>query len=324
MVIKVVEDENEGIGKVNWGKKQSDYYGSNEQGQWKRAKKKQKKKKNFEADLDDELLEEEEAITIQQNEYIRYDNGKERLLSSSSSNHFILGQLRKIKEENMEEMNDETIVMNDEMRLLLRELKNELDDLEKKNVENDFLQVLRYVYSMKLCLFLLISSSSSDSDNNDNDNKNEKEIISLEKKIHPILKDIFLLKKLLKKFENCDNVSMDRLRQKELFEQIHLHLKEEKEIKEEKISDDDDDDGEDNDDDKRKVSYRIEKNKSLDELRRKKFKNNPRVKHRRKYSKALISLRGQKRQFDQKRSMEKYSGEKTGIRSGIIRSKKLL
>lgn len=67
----------------------------------------------------------------------------------------------------------------------------------------------------------------------------------------------------------------------------------------------------------RPVTYEIEKNK----VKKKSVPNNPRVKHREKFRKAKIRRKGKIRDF--KPEIEKYRGEQSGIRSGIVRSMRL-
>ncbi|XP_059141619.1 something about silencing protein 10-like [Physella acuta] len=67
----------------------------------------------------------------------------------------------------------------------------------------------------------------------------------------------------------------------------------------------------------RPITYEIEKNKP----KKKSAPNNPRVKHREKFRKAKIRRRGKIREY--KPEINKYQGEASGIRTGIIRSIKL-
>merc|ERR1712200_171077 len=64
----------------------------------------------------------------------------------------------------------------------------------------------------------------------------------------------------------------------------------------------------------RPVTYEIEKNKP----KKKSAPNNPRVKHREKFRKAKIRRKGKIRDF--KPEFQKYRGEASGIRPGIVRS----
>lgn len=63
------------------------------------------------------------------------------------------------------------------------------------------------------------------------------------------------------------------------------------------------------------------KNKGLTR-KRKKIDRNPRVKLREKYRKALIKRKSKVQEFKEG-PQSKYSGEKTGLKSGIIKSTKL-
>jgi len=67
----------------------------------------------------------------------------------------------------------------------------------------------------------------------------------------------------------------------------------------------------------RPVTYEIEKNKP----KVKSAPNNPRVKHREKFRKAKIRRRGKIREY--RPEINKYQGEASGIRAGIVRSVRL-
>uniref|UniRef100_A0A915L6G3 Something about silencing protein 10 n=1 Tax=Romanomermis culicivorax TaxID=13658 RepID=A0A915L6G3_ROMCU len=79
-------------------------------------------------------------------------------------------------------------------------------------------------------------------------------------------------------------------------------------------------DGDDMTDEKRAATYEILKNKGTTP-RRKKEERNPRVKHRRKFQKALHRKRSQVP--DVKRELKKYGGEERGIKSNVVKSVKL-
>ncbi|XP_076441586.1 something about silencing protein 10-like [Babylonia areolata] len=101
-------------------------------------------------------------------------------------------------------------------------------------------------------------------------------------------------------------------------------VEEEEELEEDdtQLGDLDDADDDDNEDEqgRRAITYEMEKNKGLTAHKKKELKN-PRVKHRKKYRRALIRRKGQVRDF--KPPKQAYTGEMTGIRAGIIRSRKL-
>jgi len=71
---------------------------------------------------------------------------------------------------------------------------------------------------------------------------------------------------------------------------------------------------------KRGITYQIAKNKGLTP-HRKKEQRNPRVKHRNKYRKARICRKGQVR--EPRKEIEKYGGEISGIKTGVVKSIKL-
>ncbi|NWH58016.1 SAS10 protein, partial [Geococcyx californianus] len=71
---------------------------------------------------------------------------------------------------------------------------------------------------------------------------------------------------------------------------------------------------------KRGVTYQMIKNKGLTP-KRKKIDRNPRVKHREKFRRAKIRRKGQVREV--RRELQRYSGEMSGIRAGVKKSRKL-
>jgi len=71
---------------------------------------------------------------------------------------------------------------------------------------------------------------------------------------------------------------------------------------------------------KRGITYQIAKNKGLTP-HRKKEQRNPRVKHRNKYRKARICRKGQVR--EPRKEIQKYGGEISGIKIGVVKSIKL-
>ncbi|TPX15533.1 uncharacterized protein E0L32_004231 [Thyridium curvatum] len=76
-------------------------------------------------------------------------------------------------------------------------------------------------------------------------------------------------------------------------------------------------------DGKRKITYTIEKNKSLAGPRRKKEVANPRVKKRKQYEKKTKKLKSQKAVYSGGEGRGGYGGELTGIKTGLIKSIKL-
>lgn len=72
---------------------------------------------------------------------------------------------------------------------------------------------------------------------------------------------------------------------------------------------------------KRAITKQIAKNRGLTP-RRKKIDRNPRVKHREKFRRAKIRRRGQVREV--RREEQRYSGELSGIRAGVKKSKNFI
>lgn len=75
-------------------------------------------------------------------------------------------------------------------------------------------------------------------------------------------------------------------------------------------------------DGKRKITYQIEKNKGLTVNRRKTVKN-PRVKKRMKYDQKMKKLKSTRAVYGGGEERGGYAGERTGIKAGLIRSRKL-
>lgn len=71
---------------------------------------------------------------------------------------------------------------------------------------------------------------------------------------------------------------------------------------------------------KRSITYEMSKNKGLT-AKKKKGQSNPRVKHKKKYNKAIIKRKGQVREVV--KEMSRYGGEATGIRSHLVHSVKI-
>lgn len=79
------------------------------------------------------------------------------------------------------------------------------------------------------------------------------------------------------------------------------------------------------DDGRRMISYQIEKNKGLTPHRKKSVRN-PRVKKKEKYKEKQKKLKSMKPVFDSKSAAKgsaNYGGELTGIKKGLVRSRKL-
>ncbi|EMD91438.1 hypothetical protein COCC4DRAFT_37475 [Bipolaris maydis ATCC 48331] len=79
------------------------------------------------------------------------------------------------------------------------------------------------------------------------------------------------------------------------------------------------------DDGRRQISYQIQKNKGLTPHRKKSVRN-PRVKKKEKYKEKQKKLKSMKQVFDKSAAAKgsaSYGGELTGIKSGLVRSRKL-
>ncbi|XP_031570117.1 something about silencing protein 10-like [Actinia tenebrosa] len=111
----------------------------------------------------------------------------------------------------------------------------------------------------------------------------------------------------------------------EYYEKVRLEKKRAKEIKNmaARLAREpgfEEDDMEENEDMKRAITYQISKNKGLT-AKKKKQERNPRVKHRKKYTKAVIKRKSQVRPVVTETN--RYEGEKSGIRAFLTRSVKI-
>jgi len=166
-------------------------------------------------------------------------------------------------------------------------------------------------------------------------------------KDHPVIKQILSYKKLLLELNNVASTNcpihkdmdlvLEKLSKGEQIKFIRKHFNKRKDqqngsrVKKVKFADDleadqlseDEDqevDGEADDQlSKRGITYEIAKNKGLTPKRKKELKN-PRVKHRMKYRKAKIRRKGQVR--EPRKELQRYGGEISGIKSGVVKSTK--
>jgi len=114
----------------------------------------------------------------------------------------------------------------------------------------------------------------------------------------------------LQYYEDLSNESKEKKRIKEEnFRKIKQELLEESMIDENDLAP-----GE-----KRQINKTIEKNRGLTP-HRKREKKNPRVKHRKKYEKAMIKLKSFRRVAYNKNDVGPYAGESTGIKTKLSRS----
>jgi len=142
---------------------------------------------------------------------------------------------------------------------------------------------------------------------------------------HPVLDRLLEWKKLVKVYENIPPECMETSEEEDESKDEEAETNRNKSVSKERIAfgDSEEEDEEENEEDEdeeltnRPINYLIEKNKP----KKKSAPNNPRVKHREKFRKAKIRRKGKVRDF--KPEIEKYRGETSGIRSGIVRSRRL-
>ncbi|XP_055877688.1 something about silencing protein 10-like [Biomphalaria glabrata] len=150
---------------------------------------------------------------------------------------------------------------------------------------------------------------------------------------HPVIKRIVQLKKLAKMYEAIPEEQMEASDASGDESTDDEDVKPNNSIKRQRLdltgSEEEDDDIDDDDEkekveeseekepENRPIGYEIMKNKP----KKKTAPNNPRVKHREKFRKAKIRRKGKYR--DYRPEINKYQGEASGIRAGIIRSVRL-
>ncbi|EDO42004.1 predicted protein, partial [Nematostella vectensis] len=120
-----------------------------------------------------------------------------------------------------------------------------------------------------------------------------------------------------KKRKHTDKEDIDPLAYYEEVKMKKMKAKEMKEMTARYYQADEEDNGEGG---KRAITYKISKNKGLT-ARKKKQERNPRVKLKKKYSKAVIKRKSQVRAVVNEET--RYGGETTGIRSQLSRSIKI-
>lgn len=160
-------------------------------------------------------------------------------------------------------------------------------------------------------------------------------------KEHPIVKEIFMHKKLIleldsslnkkgKKFSKEMEIVRKSLQEnREVIFVTETDEAEEEDLKEDLPSTlgqehlsttdvpDDEEESEGEDGGKRAITYEMEKNKGLIP-KRKREQRNPRVKYRKKFEKAVIRRKGQVRA--PRKELKKYGGEMTGINARTVKS----
>ncbi|XP_041480309.1 something about silencing protein 10-like [Lytechinus variegatus] len=126
-----------------------------------------------------------------------------------------------------------------------------------------------------------------------------------------------------KRKKTLPSLSEEELKALEYYKKIENKQREKKKQELPSIGDLDEEgeeDEEEDGDEKRAITYQISKNKGLTAYRRKELRN-PRVKNRMKFRKAKIRRKGQVREA--RTELQRYSGEASGIRAGVIKSVKI-
>lgn len=143
-------------------------------------------------------------------------------------------------------------------------------------------------------------------------------------KKHPILGNLIKFKKLI---EETDKIIEGKKKLKSEIEYVLSQLERGEEIEydgnnavigEDSSSEEDAVDLDASDEeDRRGITYEMSKNKGLT-AQKKKSVQNPRVKHRMKFKKALVKRKSQVR--EPRKEVSKYAGEFSGIKSSLVRS----
>lgn len=158
-------------------------------------------------------------------------------------------------------------------------------------------------------------------------------------KDHPIIKNLFMFKKLIAELDSCLQKNEKFLTEikfarnsignndKIRFSENQINgikftsdqlLKEFDSLDQEILSENNDENELDKEE-KRAITYEMEKNKGLTP-KRKRENRNPRVKYRRKFHNAVVRRKGQVR--EPRKELQKYGGEVTGINVHAIKSVK--
>ena len=250
-------------------------------------------------ELDDDQLEEKEALKLQKELVGEMDEDDFGLVALQKSHKEESGDLEKI-ERNIEGMKQsEKLEMlqqeSPELMMLIEELKQRMEWSKKKMAKQAELSKMEKL-ELRLCLdycvtlnfYLYLKLRREDITNHP--------VIERIRFYNEAFKSLNLGKKVkpLKSFLDDDSI-MQAVKNSEDGEMQK-------------------DEEEEEEDGRRAINKTIEKNRGLTPIRKKENKN-PRVKHRKKFQKALKRRTGQVRPV--RREIAPYQGEISGIRSGI-------
>lgn len=238
------------------------------------------------SDVEDEDLEEHEAMRIQKNslKYLNEDDffGFSTLQVQSetmSKNSEVDEKAEKKKIKVID--SDEYYRVAEELNAQLKQLKQLSEESNELSAKQKAKAQLLLIYCMNMNFFLAMKSSDDNVQN------------------HPVIGRICQFKKTIDNFEsffkivksvNKDGVQESEMEGIETDEQDGLH---------------------------RPINKTIIQNRGIVPYRKKEYKN-PRVRHRIKYRKAKIRRKGQF--AEPRKEINKYQGELTGINPGIVRS----
>ena len=250
-------------------------------------------------ELDDDQLEEKEALKLQKELVGEMDEDDFGLVALQKSHKEESGDLEKI-ERNIEGMKQsEKLEMlqqeSPELMMLIEELKQRMEWSKKKMAKQAELSKMEKL-ELRLCLdycvtlnfYLYLKLRREDITNHP--------VIERIRFYNEAFKSLNLGKKVkpLKSFPDDDSIMQA--------------VKNSEDVEMQKDEEEEEEDG------RRAINKTIEKNRGLTPKRKKENKN-PRVKHRKKFQKALKRRTGQVRPV--RREIAPYQGEISGIRSGI-------
>uniref|UniRef100_A0A0B6Y7J4 Sas10 C-terminal domain-containing protein n=1 Tax=Arion vulgaris TaxID=1028688 RepID=A0A0B6Y7J4_9EUPU len=303
----------------SWGNKRAAFYGSGVR----------RKPKQAESDEEDEwTLEQKEIEKLQQK--LDEDIDEEDFLvpsllqkSKAAEKKNELAVKRDMNVQEKEELKKKLHPEAEPLRVELNKCMEELDQLKgKKGWKIESRDTCFRLLAANIAFYLYLIESNQDC------------------RGHPVVKRIVQWKKLAKMYEaipieeydtesestDTEHEDVSNVKRSNNAREISLDGTEPKHQRVTHDSSDDEDEVDVNEEedvalpgelDNRPVTYEIEKNKP----KVKTAPNNPRVKHREKFRKAKIRRRGKIREY--RPAINKYHGEASGIRAGIVRSVRL-
>ncbi|CAG5132956.1 unnamed protein product [Candidula unifasciata] len=299
----------------SWGNKRTAFYGSGVR----------RKPKQASSDEDDEWTMEEKEIEKLQQKLDEDIDEEDFLLPSliqkpKAAEQSELTVRRDLNDQEKEEMNKQLHPEAEPLRLELNKCMEELEKLiGKKGWKIESRDTCFRLLAANIAFYLHLIENNEDC------------------RGHPVLKRIIQWKKLAKMYEavpleeyETEDEGSDiengethsskigtKKREKSMDKSETKRARVAVESSDDELGDINDEEEKDGELESRPVTYEIEKNKP----KVKTVPNNPRVKNREKFRKAKIRRRGKIREY--RPAVNKYQGEASGIRAGVVRSVRL-